>query len=45
MITQIWNDFADVGPLETHVVEVDDMDPERLATVVMNRSRSEAMRI
>ncbi|MGZ4182768.1 MAG: AAA family ATPase [Solirubrobacteraceae bacterium] len=43
VITQIWNDFADVGPLETHVVEVDDMDPEQLATVVMNRS--EAMRI
>jgi adenylate kinase family enzyme len=45
VITQIWHDFADVGPLETHVIDVDDMDAEQLATVVINRSRSETMRI
>jgi chloramphenicol 3-O-phosphotransferase len=42
VITQIWNDFADVGPLETHVIEVDNMDPEEVATVVIDRSRSES---
>ena len=46
VITQIWHDFADVGPLETHVIEVDEMmDAEQLATVVINRPRSETMRI
>jgi len=43
--TQIWSDFTDVGPLEAHVIDVDDMDPEQLATVVIDRSRSETTRI
>jgi chloramphenicol 3-O-phosphotransferase len=45
VIAQIWNDFADVGPLETHVIEVGDMDPEQVAAVVADRSRSETTRI
>ena len=31
--------------LLTSVIDVDDMDAEQLATVVINRSRSETMRI
>ena len=45
VITQIWNEFADVGPLEPHVIEVDDVDPEDLATVVIERSRYGTTRI
>jgi tRNA uridine 5-carbamoylmethylation protein Kti12 len=45
VITQVWNEFADVGPFETHVVDVNDMDPEQLATVVIDRARSETTRI
>jgi hypothetical protein len=45
VIAQVWNEFADVGPFETHVVDVNDMDPEQLATVVIDRARSETTRI
>jgi predicted kinase len=45
VITQVWNEFADVGPFETHVVDADDIDPEQLATVVIDRARSETTRI
>jgi hypothetical protein len=44
-ITQIWNDFAHVGPLEKHIVEVDDLDPEQVARTVTSRSRTGTLRV
>lgn len=45
VISQIWNDFADVGPLESHVIELEGIGPEQVATTVINRFRSGGLRI
>lgn len=45
VIAQIWNDFAHIGPLEKHVVEVDGIDPEDVARTVISRSRTGALRV
>jgi DNA polymerase III delta prime subunit len=45
VIAQIWSDFADVGRLETHVIEVDDAGPAQVANTVIGRYRAGALRI
>jgi chloramphenicol 3-O-phosphotransferase len=45
VITQLWNDFAEIDGLERHVVEVDDLEPEPVAQTVTSRWRAEALRI
>lgn len=45
VITQLWNDFADIDGLERHVVEVEGLEPEPIAHTVTNRWRSDALHI
>jgi predicted kinase len=45
VITQLWNDFADIDRLERHVVEVDDLEPERVAQAVTGRWQAATLRI
>jgi tRNA uridine 5-carbamoylmethylation protein Kti12 len=45
VITQLWDDFAHVGALETHVVKVDDLDPEHVANAVTSRWRAATLRV
>jgi hypothetical protein len=45
VITQLWDDFAHIGALETHVVKVDDLDPEHVANAVTSRWRAATLRV
>lgn len=45
VIIQLWNDFAHVGDLETHVINVGDLVPEQVADIVTSRWRSATLRI
>ncbi len=45
VITQLWNDFADIDRLERHVVDVDNLAPEPAADTVTSRWRAAALRI
>jgi predicted kinase len=45
VIAQLWNDFADMGAFERHVVEVEDLEPEMVARTVTGRWRAAALRI
>ena len=45
VITQLWNDFADIDGLERHVIEVDDLEPEPVARTVTSRWRAADLRI
>jgi predicted kinase len=44
VITQLWNDFADIDELERHVVDVQDLDAESIADAVAGRWRGDALR-
>lgn len=45
VITQLWENFAHVGALETHVIKVDDLDPGHVANVVTRRWRAATLRV
>jgi hypothetical protein len=45
VITQLWDDFAHIGALETHVVKVDDLDPDHVANAVTSRWRAATLRV
>lgn len=45
VITQLWDDFAQVGAFETHVVEADDLDPGHVANVVTSRWQAATLRV
>jgi hypothetical protein len=45
VIAHLWSDFADVGPLETHVIDVEDVGPGQVANTVIGRYRAGALRI
>jgi hypothetical protein len=45
VISQLWNDFADIDGFERHVVEVDGLEPESIAHTVTSRWRAGALRI
>jgi tRNA uridine 5-carbamoylmethylation protein Kti12 len=37
VVEQLWNEFADLGPLERHVLETDEAPPERIADALEQR--------
>lgn len=45
VVAQLWNEFADVGPLEGLVIETDGQDPEAVANTVTSRLRAGALRV
>lgn len=45
VIAHIWSDFADVGRLETHVIDVEDVGPGQVANTLIARYRAGALRI
>jgi hypothetical protein len=45
VITQLWNDFADIDGLERHVIEVDSLGPEPVAERVSSRWRAATLRL
>ncbi|MFZ1996129.1 MAG: AAA family ATPase [Solirubrobacteraceae bacterium] len=45
VIRQLWSDFAEVGELETHVMEVDDLDPEQVASALTRRWQAGTLHI
>jgi tRNA uridine 5-carbamoylmethylation protein Kti12 len=45
VIRQLWSEFAEVGQLETHVLEVDDLDPEQVASAVTRRWQTGTLHI
>ena len=45
VIRQLWSDFAEVGELETHVMDVDDLDPQQVASAVTRRWQAGTLHI
>jgi hypothetical protein len=45
VIRQLWRDFAEVRELETHALEVDDLDPEQVASAVTQRRQAGTLNI
>lgn len=45
VIAQLWSDFADVGPLERLVIEVDGHQPGEVADTVIRRFRAGELRV
>jgi hypothetical protein len=45
VIRQLWNDFAEVGGLETHVLEVDDLDAEQVVSALTRRWQAGTLHI
>ena len=43
VVRQLYDDFADVGELETHVIDVDDLPVDQVAAEVTRRLRSGAL--
>jgi hypothetical protein len=45
VVTQLWNDFADIDRFERHVVVADGLEPELVAHIVTGRWGAAALRI
>jgi chloramphenicol 3-O-phosphotransferase len=45
VITQLWNDFANLDGLQSHLVEVEDLPPDRVAQTVTERWWAATLRI
>jgi predicted kinase len=45
VITQLWNEFADTDGLKRHIVQADNLEPEKAADEVTSRWRAAALRI
>jgi energy-coupling factor transporter ATP-binding protein EcfA2 len=45
VISQLWNDFANLDGFERHLVEVENLTPERVAHTVTERWRAATLRI
>jgi hypothetical protein len=45
VIDQLWHEFADLDELEDHVIENEELSPERTAAVLADRLRDGALLI
>jgi hypothetical protein len=45
VIDQLWHEFADLDELERHVIDNDELSPERTAAVLADRLRDDALLI